>query len=501
METAEAGVTGEPPVLTIRERTHEQAKYETMWTHPQYRTVAPGEELVARFLQWAAPPAGAEVIDFGAGTGRGALALALLGLNVHAIDFANNCLDAKVLDVIRSREIMLSFLVHDLNRPLPFHVVYGYCTDVMEHVPPEEVDRVLVNILAAAQFVFFQISCDEDSCGALIDQPLHLSVHDYAWWRAKFEALEVKVISSEDHGDRCLFYVTAWQTGEEFSKTGTLNVTEETIRANVAKNIAAGWQMATPKLVNDQEAILIAGGPSLNDPGILDKIKALRDQGAGTITMNGAYTWAIEHGVIPGAQIVCDARPFNKRFVEPILSETKYLMASQCDPSTLEGLPPERTWVWHTSAENIRDILDQHLQPWFGVPGGCTVLMRAIPLLHMLGFRRFHLFGADSCLRLPEGSVVAQGETGSLVTHHAYTQPENDGQYIMPVNVGGKIFYCHPWMANQAQDFLQLIRVAGEDFELEVYGEGLLSWIISHAASIDLARELAEEPSGEASSK
>jgi hypothetical protein len=42
-------------------------------------------------------------------------------------------------------------------------------------------------------------------------------------------------------------------------------------------------------------------------------------------------------------------------------------------------------------------------------------VLRAFPLLRMLGYTQFHVFGFDSCVQ----------EDG---THHAYPQPENDNQ-------------------------------------------------------------------------
>ena len=81
----------------------------------------------------------------------------------------------------------------------------------------------------------------------------------------------------------------------------------------------------------------------------------------------------------------------------------------------------------------------------------------------------FHIFGCDSCL---EDS-----------SHHAYEQKENDGQMVVPVNVGGKIFYCNPWMISQAQEFMDLIKMMGDEIELEIYG-GLLHHILETGASL-----------------
>jgi hypothetical protein len=473
-----APATGRVPLLPLTE----QQKYEAMWAKPEYRSVAPGESIAFTFLQHAQPKVGSRVIDFGAGTGRGALALALFGnCRVHLVDFAANCLDEECRGMLDTQpKDHWSFTQHDLAEPLTIEPAeYGYCTDVLEHIPPEQVDKVLRNVLAAAQHVFFQISCVPDHCGALIGEPLHLSVHPYSWWHAKFrDELKCAVHWSEDRGDSCLFYVTAWSTGDEVAKAGVLNTEEETIRANVRANLAAGWTQVKPHQTNDLEVMLVGGGPSLKDS--LEAICALRKDGAKLVTLNGAYNWCLEHGLTPSAQIVCDARPFNARFTHPVADDTRYLIGSQCDPSVLDGLPRERTYLWHTTAEVIRDILAEY-EPWYGIPGGCTVLLRAIPLMRLLGYRKFHLFGCDSC--------VAIVEDGRKV-HHAYAQPENEGHMLVPAIIGGKTFLCSPFMIAQAQEFMGLIKLFGNEFEIEVHGGGLLAWILEYAAQLDDGREL-----------
>jgi hypothetical protein len=455
----------------LARRLAERAKYEEMWKHEQYRAVAPGEGAAMDFLTQARPKRGSEVIDFGAGTGRGALMLALFGAcKVRMLDFADNCLDPEVREALTTQAHALSFKLHDLNRSVPFQAQYGYCTDVMEHIPPVDVDRVLRNILTAAQHVYFQISCEDDKLGALIGAPLHLSVHDYKWWSEKFRELDCVVHYSADFGTHCVFYVTAWQDASALVDVGVLNVPESKVRENVRTNIANGWQQIKPHATNDVEVMILGGGPSLNEHA--HEIKAMREAGIKLICLNGTYNWAIEHGLTPSAQIMVDAREFNKRFTKPVVEGCKYLIASQCDPAALEGLPKERTYLWHTSAESIRELLDEQYKEevWWGVPGGSTVMLRAIPLLRMLGFKRFHIFGFDSCL--------------SNDQHHAYSQPENDSETVIPMIVGGRVFQCHPWMATQAQEFMDLIKVMGDEIELEVYGDGLIGHILRTGAAI-----------------
>ena len=62
-------------------------------------------------------------------------------------------------------------------------------------------------------------------------------------------------------------------------------------------------------------------------------------------------------------------------------------------------------------------------------------------------------------------------------------------ELIIPVNVSGKIFNCHPWMVSQAQEFIDLIRMIGDEIELEVYG-GLLHHILESGASYTDIKEI-----------
>jgi uncharacterized Rossmann fold enzyme len=157
-----------------KEKLTEYEKYERMWAFPEYRSVAPGEICAQTFLDVAKPSG--KVIDFGCGTGRGALKLHEAGLDVLLLDFTDNSRDLQAMG--------LPFLQHDLTKPIPAKADYGYCTDVMEHIPPGDVARVVQNVTDAAPVVFFQISTIPDQMGAAIGQDLHLTVRPHEWWRA-----------------------------------------------------------------------------------------------------------------------------------------------------------------------------------------------------------------------------------------------------------------------------------------------------------------------------
>ena len=463
---------GHAPAVALQPGNLEAIKYGRMWERPEYRLASPGEALAQVFLAQARPKPGAHVIDFGCGTGRGSLMLAVLGqLNVTMVDFVSNCLDPEIRQMLETQPQTLRFLKADLERPLPIAAEYGFCTDVMEHIPEEKVGLVLDNILKSAQHVFFSIATMQDSCGQLIGETLHLTVQPYAWWLQRFiERGCVIHWSQEMDANTCLFYVTAWSDGHHIVEAARLNVTDEQIRANVQANCSAGWQQVQPHETNDMEVMMVGGGPSLVE--YEETIKQMRAEGKKLITLNGSYNWALDHGLMPSAQIIVDARAFNARFTKPVIEECKYLISSQCDPSVLEGLPKDRTYLWHTSVATIEDILKAHYEAWWPVPSCSTVLLTGILLLRMLGFKRFHLFGCDSCLSEEK-------------RHHAYSQPENDSELVVPVTVtGGRVFWCHPWMIGQAQSFIDMIKFLGEEIELEVYGDGLLAHILKTGAEM-----------------
>lgn len=152
----------------------ERSKYERIWTHPEYRRQAPGEGLVDGAIKALGMVPGESVIDFGCGTGRPAQRLRMAGLEVTGIDFAFNCLDP---------DVSIPFVVANLWSLPRLSADWGYCTDVMEHIPPDRVDDVLRNIRASVRKgVYFQIATRADVMGKLVGEKLHLTVEPTTWW-------------------------------------------------------------------------------------------------------------------------------------------------------------------------------------------------------------------------------------------------------------------------------------------------------------------------------
>lgn len=449
-----------------------QELYEKMWTHDEYRRVAPGEHYAYRFVEWAKPHG--KVIDFGCGTGRGALLISVLtGCEVLALDFAENSLDT-------ATKIILNFRKHDLREPLQEPTSdFGYCTDVLEHIHPDDVEKVLRNIFVASRRVFLGISTVPDHFGpAIAGEPLHLTVQPHSWWKEKLEKMGCRIDREEEHEDVSFFYASIYANGQDYSDVTGLNVPIEKIRENIRENLKLGIKDICPHEVQETRVYLLAGGPSLQDHE--EEIVKLGKEGAIFITVNGTYKWLIDRGIKPAAQFMVDAREFNARFVEPVVDTCRYLFSSQCSPEVVKKVPKEQAILFHSGDTDIvKECFDEHCKEeqvnreWYPVYGGTTVVGRALVALAMLGFRNVEVFGWDSCLR--------DGE------HHAYDQKENDSDHVVEIVSYGKTFKCHPWMVVQAHEFPKIIRyVLGPipDFNLCVRGDGLIAHMIQSAADL-----------------
>lgn len=180
------------------EKLSEKEKYFRMWSMVSYRQDSPAERIIDDIEKFLKPDS--RVVDFGCGTGRAGAILKNRGYDVLLVDFAPNCRD----DVAAE----LPFIELDLTESIPLKEKYGYCVDVMEHIPPEDVDKVIVNIMNAAEKVFFQISTVQDKMGSIINDHLHLTVESHEQWLDRF--LKLGFIVSHDQKYECesVFVVT-----------------------------------------------------------------------------------------------------------------------------------------------------------------------------------------------------------------------------------------------------------------------------------------------------
>jgi len=188
------------PITDLSERD----KYRLMWNVDAYRAYSPGERVVDLFLDVVKP--GNRIVDFGCGSGKASIELAKRGYNPVLVDFADNCRDREALG--------LQFMVADLTKPIHVKAPHGFCADVMEHIPPKDVETVIRNIMEAAPSVFFQISTVPDGFGTVVGTPLHLSIHDHGWWHGEFTRLGYEIAWQRAEEAASLFHVKRSENGD-----------------------------------------------------------------------------------------------------------------------------------------------------------------------------------------------------------------------------------------------------------------------------------------------
>lgn len=268
-----------------------------------------------------------------------------------------------------------------------------------------------------------------------------------------------------------------------FSKDSGCNTPDDVLLQQVNINIRRGLPQLFPHQPNPTTALLVCGGPSLAET---EKDLARAVWAGGKIfAVNGAYQWCIDHNLKPAAAIMLDAREFNSRFLAEPVEGCKYMLASECHPSTFDVCRDRETLIWHACSagdagyEVLKEFYFGRVHP---VTLGTTVGIRAISLIRMLGFTSIEIFGLDSCW-LDK-------------SHHAYEQAENNKDLRIPVwlrpeNRDDKAvrFECAPWHMKQAEDFMGLIKERGDLFQLNVHGPGLIATILRTGAEIQMEGE------------
>lgn len=450
--TTNAGVRATiPDVVIQRGENPEKEYYDAYWENDKNREKCRGENLALAFIKEAKPAPGSTVYDFGCGTGRGGMAVALLGhCKVTLIDLSVNYLDEDVANACKNQGDNLTFLEHDLYNPVLIKAKYGYAINFLDKLNIEDFPNTIKNCLRSVDRLYFTITVTEE--------------RPFEWWVNYLRHCDViTYLSSLEEDGEATFYTSSWIDATLLLSLGKLNI-EDTLVSNIKTNIKNGFTQCVPHAKQEREVILLAGGSSLNNH--IEDIKQKRHEGMALVTVNGTYKWAIDKGLTPSAQVLVDGREHNKKFLSPTLPTCRYLIASQCHPSLFEGMSKDQTLIWHaTVPEDLEEeVNSQFSGVWYKITGGSTVILRSIILLRMLGYYKFHIYGFDSCLM--------DGQ------HHAYEQLENEGEQLVTVSLEDKTFICTTWMAIQAQEFMIQSQIMGDEINLAVYGNGLIANIL-----------------------
>lgn len=163
--------------------SQERSKYQRMWERPEYRINSHGQKCARIAITEMGAAEGDEIFDFGCGLGRASQIFVEEGLVTTGIDIAENAPD---------EQDGWSFVIANLwDLPSGFTTDpadWGFCCDVMEHIPEEKVSDVFANISrAVTKGCFFAACLGPSGMGKLIGETLHLTVESPEWWREAAE--------------------------------------------------------------------------------------------------------------------------------------------------------------------------------------------------------------------------------------------------------------------------------------------------------------------------
>lgn len=247
------------------------------------------------------------------------------------------------------------------------------------------------------------------------------------------------------------------------------NTEREAILSNVrhAVSLSLPWvDIARP---HDGHAAIVGGGPSVKN--LLGELRWRKATGQQIIALNGAAGFLAKASIRADAHVMVDARPINAAFLAG--HDGLALLASQCAPETFEqackaGLPVE---IWHANTDGVSELLADEARPVHLVGGGSTVGLNAMVLAWMRGYRNIHLYGYDSSF--------------SGDDHHAYAQPQNDGDRVIDALFNGRRFKTTAWMVQQVNEFQPLAAgMIADGATITVHGDGLLPAVAADMAAI-----------------
>lgn len=239
---------------------------------------------------------------------------------------------------------------------------------------------------------------------------------------------------------------------------GSTCIYEDTVlREHIRHALSLGLPVCDLYPPHEGVAVLVASGPSV--AGQLESIRRQRDRGRPLIAVKDAHDWLIEHGVIPEYAVAIDPRVGRWNCFRRKHADVKYLIASQCHADMFAHLHGHQVWLWHLFISEPKTVLPP--EAWM-IGGGATTGLRAINLFYTMGFRRFELYGYDSCLQ--DGVLRVNGD-----------KPKEARP--VPVKMGTRTFWCNPAMAHQAQTFQPLFDVM-PDMLIQSYGDGLITAIL-----------------------
>jgi len=234
--------------------------------------------------------------------------------------------------------------------------------------------------------------------------------------------------------------------------------TEAEMNGNVEATLNRGYTRLNEYLDKYSGTLSIVGA----GPSIKETYKEIKGD---VMACNSALGFLLDKGIVPKFSMMWDASPLVEKFAIPH-PDILYFVAARCHPKVFERLEGCKIISWFAGGDhNIMDFLQKKGINEPLVNGGSAAVTRSMYLACALGYRDFHIFGADS-------SYANDGNThvnGSLV-------PEKDMEIWVGNHEGNKRFRTTPEWCAQVEEFKAIYPYFYNYIgcSIEVYGDGLL---------------------------
>ena len=235
--------------------------------------------------------------------------------------------------------------------------------------------------------------------------------------------------------------------------------TQAQMNANVEATLARGYTRINEYLnAFSGEVAIVGAAPSIS--------RTCHELQGDVLAINSAIKFLLDQGIVPKFGMIWDADPICVNFAIPHPDIT-YLLGARCDPSVHERLKDCRTICWHAGGDhNIKEFLESKNLNEPMINGGSAGVTRAMFLAVALGYRKLHVYGADSSYSMDGRTHI----NGSLV-------PEKDLMIWIGNGKGKALYRTTPeWCAqvNEFRDIYALFRHPNINIEIEAHCDGML---------------------------
>lgn len=271
----------------------------------------------------------------------------------------------------------------------------------------------------------------------------------------------------------------------DVSQFGTNEANAEHIRSALQRGLP---ELSPAVVINDGTLVIVGSGPSL--PAFVEEIRQERAKGRPICAIKGAHDLLCEKGIPPDLFLSVEPRD-RRENLKHKNDNTVYLLASRVNPAVFDHLKGCKVVLWHSwSTEKEQEAHKGKM----AIGGGTTSGLRAINVGYVLGFRRFVLYGFDSCLAEDKLTKRFTGEKAAnifqihLCAGCQKEISEKGGEHC-PKYLGEQCekrsFHVSHALAQQADDFQKIYKVMPE-VTIDAKGDGLIATIIRQRRKMGL---------------